>query len=277
MTTIVEKDRTGLVRVNDHAMPAQETGQYTLWQILSIWALVALPMALLSWVVASAIIPYIPLPPGITYWLMMIAGMAWQFVVSLVIIYRELGTLRWSAIRQRTWLQTPRDPKAGQPKPVLFWWLLPALLFSGLVNLGLAHYLDAPIAWLFPALQPPQFTQMSQLASPQFQGQWWILGIALLSFIFNYFLGEEFLFRGVLLPKMQGVFGKYDWVANAVLFGLYHLHKPWAIPGIIVGALAITWPSRRFRSNWMAVVVHGVEMLPVLLMVLAVILGLATR
>ena len=63
-----------------------EKGQYTLWQILGIWALVSLPMALLAWVVALAIIPYSPLHPGITYWLLTIAGMVWQFVVSLAII-----------------------------------------------------------------------------------------------------------------------------------------------------------------------------------------------
>ena len=78
------------------------SGQYSLRQILGIWLLVTLPMALLSWVVAPALIPFSPLHLGITYWLLMIAGMAWQFVVSLAIMYRELGTLRWSAIRQRT-------------------------------------------------------------------------------------------------------------------------------------------------------------------------------
>jgi membrane protease YdiL (CAAX protease family) len=154
--------------------------------------------------------------------------------------------------------------------------LLPPLLFSALTGFALAGYLDAPMAWLFPALQPAPFMEMSQLVSPEFQGQWWLLGITLVSFIFNYFLGEEFLFRGVLLPRMQGVFGKYDWVANAVLFGLYHLHKPWALPSIIVSNLAISWPARRFRSNWMAIVVHGAELLPTLVMVLAVILGLVT-
>jgi hypothetical protein len=111
---------------------ADQTEQYTLWQILGIVALVTLPMALLAWVVAPAIIPYSPLHPGITYWLLMIAGMAWQFVVSLVIVYRELGTLRWSAIRQRAWLQTPRDPKTDQPNPRLYWWVLLYLqLFHG--------------------------------------------------------------------------------------------------------------------------------------------------
>lgn len=253
---------------------ADQIDQYTLWQILGIWALVSLPMALLTWVVAPVIIPYSPLHPGITYWLLMIAGMAWQFVVSLAIIYRELGTLRWSAIRQRTWLQTPRDPGTDQPNPKLYWWLLVPLFFSALVNLGIASYLEAPMAWLFPALKEPSYAMTEQLASPEFQGQWWLLGVALVSFAFNYFLGEEFLFRGVLLPKMQGVFGKYDWVANAVLFGFYHLHKAWTIPTQIVGALAFSWPARRFRSNWMAIIVHGAEALPTLVMVLAVILGL---
>ena len=227
--------------------------QYTLWQILGIWALVALPMALLAWVVAPAVIPHVPLHPGI--------------------MYRELGTLRWSAIRQRTWLQTPRDPKTDQPNPRLYWWLAPALLYNALTGMVLAGYLDAPMGWLFPALKPPY--EMSQLATPEFQGQWWLFGVLLASHLFNYFLGEAFLWHGVLLPKMRGVFGKYDWVANAVLFGFYHLHKPWALPSIIATNLAYSWPARRFRSNWMAIIVHGVEGIPGLIMTLAVILGLA--
>jgi hypothetical protein len=249
--------------------------QYALWQILGIWALVALPMALLAWIVAPAVIPNSPLHPGITYWLLIIVAMGWECVLSLVLTYRELGTLRWSAIRQRTWLQTPRDPGTDRPNARLFWWLLPALVFSALVIIVLAPYLNAPMAWLFPALQAPTFTDLSQLVAPAFKGQWWLLGIVLVSHTLNYFLGEEFLFRGVLLPKMHGVFGKYDWAANSVLFGFYHLHKPWMIPSIIVSSFAYTWPPSRFRSNWMAVVVHGVEGLPTLFVVFAVILGLA--
>lgn len=254
---------------------AGEIEQYTLWQILAIWALVTVPMGLLAWVIAPAIIPSISLHPGITYWLLIIAGMVWQFIVSLAIMYRELGTLRWDAIRKRTWLQTPRHPRTNRPNPRLYWWVLPPLLFSALTALIFADVLDAPLARLFPSLQPAPYMDISQLASPEFQGQWWLLGVTLVSFLFNYFLGEEFLFRGVLLPKMQGVFGKYDWVANAVLFGFYHLHLAWAFPSIILSNLAITWPARRFRSNWMAIIVHGADGLFILLIVLAVILGLA--
>lgn len=34
------------------------------------------------------------------------------------------------------------------------------------------------------------------------------------------------------MPKMNGVFGKWDWVANGVLMATYHWHQPW---GMLVG------------------------------------------
>lgn len=265
------QELTSTTKVQEISTPMAD--QYTLWQILGIWALVTLPMVVLVWVVSPVVIPHVPLHPGVTYWLLIIVGMMWQFVVALAITYRELGTLRWSAIRQRTWLQTPRDPKTDEPNPRLYWWLIPALLYNAVFGFVLIGFLDAPMGWLFPALKPPY--EMSQLATPEFHGQWWLFGVLLVNHLFNYFLGEAFLWHGVLLPKMQGVFGKYDWVANAVLFGFYHLHKPWALPSIIATNLAYSWPARRFRSNWMAIIVHGVEGIPGLVMVPLVILGLA--
>jgi uncharacterized protein len=252
---------------------ADAVPQYSLGKMLAIWAVTGLPMALLAWVVTPAVIPYSSLHPGIIYWLLMIAGMAWQFVVAVAILYGELGTLRWSAVAPRIWAQTPRDPRTDRPNRRLYWWVLPAVLFNTVVAFGLATYLDAPMGWLFPALQAAAY-DINELASREFQGQWWLLGVAVVGCIFNYFLGEALLWHGVLLPKMQGVFGKGDWVANAVLFGVYHLHKPTQLPSIIVTNMAYSWPARRFRSVWMAVIVHGVEGIPVLVVPLLVILGL---
>jgi uncharacterized protein len=44
--------------------------------------------------------------------------------------------------------------------------------------------------------------------------------------VFNSVRGEELLFRRLLLPKMQGVFGRRDWVPHGALFAVYHLHQP---------------------------------------------------
>jgi membrane protease YdiL (CAAX protease family) len=99
--------------------------------------------------------------------------------------------------------------------------------------------------------------------------------VVLICNVFNYFFGEEFLFRGVLLPKMEGAFGKWDWVANGVLFGLYHLHEPWIIlPAALDSAIIFALPVRRLRSTWLAIIVHAAANLIVLPLILMVVLGL---
>jgi membrane protease YdiL (CAAX protease family) len=107
-------------------------------------------------------------------------------------------------------------------------------------------------------------------------GAWGFLALFAVNALFNTFLGEELLLRGVLLPKMQGVFGKWDWLANGVLFGLYHLHQPWGIPGNIVSAAFLeAYPARRFRSVWLAIVVHSGQSVYFLFLLLGLVLGLA--
>lgn len=252
-------------------MPDQR--QYTLKEILGIWLLAAVPMGLLTWVVAPDLMRHIPLHSGIFYWILMILGMVWQCALALWIIYNETGSLKWAAIRKRTWLNLPKDPNTGKARWILLLWLIPCLLFSVIINLIAVEYLDRPMTELFPFLSPPAYTNMAHLATPQFAGEQWLLLLVLVHCLFNYFLGEELLFRGVLLPRMQGVFGKWDWVANAVLFGLYHFHKPWAFPSMILSALAITWPARRFQSTTMAILVHGADGLFLLFFVFSIIVG----
>ena len=93
--------------------------------------------------------------------------------------------------------------------------------------------------------------------------------------VFNVFLGEELLFRGALLPKMEGVFGRWSWVANGVLFAFYHVHQPWVMAENIVSGAILAYPSWRFRSTWMAVIVHSVQNVFFGLLLLGIILGLA--
>ncbi len=80
----------------------------------------------------------------------------------------------------------------------------------------------------------------------------------------NTVIGEELLFRGYLLPRMAGVFGRYDWVANGVIFAAYHLHRWWAIPGLLVGTLTYAWPAKRYRSALLGMAVHSFQSLMII-------------
>ncbi len=259
----------------NNSISNQSNDQYSLAKILGIWAIVALPMAAATRIIVPLIVPYTDMHPGIVFWWVIILGMAWQFVVSMWIVKREGGDLRWATIRRRFWLNKPRDPKTGEPNAKLFWWIVPGILVITFISMVLVDYINAPIAWLFPSWTTPPHSDMAGLATPEFVGAWWLMGIVLISAVFNYILGEEFLFRGVLLPKMEGVFGKWDWVANAVLFGLYHIHWAPSILVIIVTSLPGIWLARRFRSIWMEIAIHGFEGIFMFLGVLGAILGLA--
>jgi hypothetical protein len=268
------------------AAPTGNTGvtaQYTLPQILGAWAAAALPMGILGWVVAPALASGASTSQqALTIRVMVITvGLVWQFILAMLIVYREEGNLRWATIRRRLWLNTPKDSATGQPRARLWLWLVPLILLIAVWEIALHAPLDHLWVNLFPSLaEPPGFSGRelfaSQEARDQLVGAWGFLALFAVNALFNTFLGEELLLRGVLLPKMQGVFGKWDWLANGVLFGLYHLHQPWGIPGNIVSAAFLeAYPARRFRSAWIAIIVHSGQTVYFLFLLLGLVLGLA--
>jgi hypothetical protein len=75
---------------------------------------------------------------------------------------------------------------------------------------------------------------------------------------------------------MHGAFGKWDWLANGALFGVYHLHQPWGIPASALdGALLFAFPAKRFRTAWMGIAVHSTQSVYFALVLLPFILGRA--
>lgn len=253
-----------------------EDAQYSLIKILTIWAIVAIPMPILAFVVAPAIAAETGILYGIVAWILLICGMIWQFIVSMWILYRELEDFTWTAIKARIWLQKPRDPKTGKASYKLFWWLIPAFIFYMAVEASpIGDYIGNLILIPFPALAELPALDVAVLATPEYVGAWWLMALAVISSVFNYFLGEELLFRGILLPKMRGAFGKWDWAANSVMFALYHLHHPTQMLGFILGGFAWMLPSRYFKSIWFTIILHAFEGVILLVMVFAVVSGLA--
>ena len=251
----------------------QSESQYSLAKILGLWVMAAAPFPILSFVIGPALAPVIGLKIEIVRWMMIIVGLIWVFVLSMIVLRRELGTLRWSVIRKRMWFQTPRDPKTGEPKLKLLWWALPAALLNGIVVFTILTPLQEVVLNVFPSLKP-WVLRGEDLFSPEYVGWWWMLGVMLVSNLFNHFLGEEFFFRGVLLPKMKGVFGRWDWLMNVALFSFYHWHQPWGFLSVIASFLIAGWASRRYQCNWIFVIAHGIDGVFLFVMLLLTVAGL---
>ena len=140
----------------------------------------------------------------------------------MIILYREEGNIRLKTIRRRFWLNNPISPKTGEKNKKLWWWIIPLILLTVAVEFLLSGPLNDLWVTLFPFLaEPPGYNAAELFENPeQWVGAWNLLVLFTVLAVFNTFLGEEFIFRGVLLPKMEGVFGKWDWVANGVIFGV---------------------------------------------------------
>jgi membrane protease YdiL (CAAX protease family) len=241
--------------------------QYSLIEILVVWAAAAVPMGLLAWVVAPWLEDRLEGEEPLVQALLIVltAGLIWQFVLVLILLWRELGSLEWLRVRDALWLRSPRDPKTGRVGGKVWWW---ALLF---VALG--------AVWaLVPTIPGPSDRDFADILGSDrgedfFSGAWgWFAVVVVLS-VFNTVLGEELLFRGLLLPRMRAVFGRGDWVANGVLFTVYHLHVPWVIPTTFVeGIFLEAYPSRRFQSAWIGIMVHSLQSVFVIGIVLALVL-----
>ena len=254
--------------------------QYSLGKILLIWAAAAIPMGILGWLIAPALARESQ-APGLVRLAVLTSGLIWQFVLVLILLYQEVGTLRWSTVCERLWLNTPRSPQTGEPRRWLWWWLVPLIIVTAIFELQVSGTLDEIWVSIFPFMaEPPAYSLAGLLDTPearaQMIGAWGMFALFVVSALFNTFLGEELLFRGLLLPRMAGSFGKWDWVVNGLLFGLYHLHQPWGIlTSTIGGLLFFALPSSYFRSSWFGIVVHSGQSVYFMILILGLVLGLA--
>jgi uncharacterized protein len=239
--------------------------QYSLAEIVGVWAAAAVPMGVLAWIVAPLLRDQLggdePLAQALL--ICITAGLIWQLVLVLILTRRELGGFEWPRVRDALWLRAPRDPKSGRVGGRVWWWVLPfVVLFA----------LEAAVAIPGPSVRDFGDFVDSDRGEDFFRGAWGWFAVVVVLVVFNTVLGEELLFRGLLLPRMRGVFGRGDFVANGALFAVYHLHTPWVIPTSLVDIFALAYPSRRFQSAWMGIIVHSTQSVVVIGVVLALVL-----
>jgi uncharacterized protein len=240
--------------------------QYSRKAILTIWAAAAVPMGVLSWVVAPRLASSLhggsPLVRALL--LCHTAGLIWQFALVAALVAFEQRNLRWTTVRDALWLRGPRNPKSGKRGGTAWLIVLPLIV-------GLAAEQAVPII-SHPANRDFGLFLGSKAGHTFMHGAWGWFALILVEMIFNTVLGEELLFRGFLLPRMNGAFGDRDWIANGILFAGYHLHEPWVIPAGLLDTLFLAYPAKRYRSAWVSIAVHSAQSVFFAFVLLALVL-----
>jgi membrane protease YdiL (CAAX protease family) len=139
--------------------------------------------------------------------------------------------------------------------------MVPFLVAVAVAELVLKTPIEKAWVSVFPFFAQPQGYGFDVIFGFQdilvaLEGAWWFLALFVIFAVFNTIVGEELLIRGVLLPRMEGVFGRSSWVANGILFGLYRVHQLWVIPNAVLTGFLYAYPAYRFRSTWISIIVH---------------------
>lgn len=235
--------------------------------------------ALSLYLVHFYLIPGYVVRSGVPYFWAYLAGylltMAFFFTAALIAYRLEGHPFEWQWMRIRFRL-------AGMNRGDWLW-VAGLILFVLVTYFGLGFTGDwvRSVSFLAPrAAWPPEFGPggMDQLSPGEFmgvslKGQWGLVLVYLLGWFFN-IVGEEFWFRGYLLPRQELAFGRFAWLVNGLMFVFNHLWQPWIMIAILPTSLLLAYVVQARRNTWIAIIQHGIVNFSLLVFLIIGALGL---
>lgn len=192
--------------------------------------------------------------PILNYTLTLMGPVFLLFIASFLALKIDGYKMNWHTIKTRFRLKPLR-------KLEWVWTIgLSVFMVSG-------NYLLLPTqTWILKnvTVEPPNFLPSSidprvttQGIPPEFETTS-ILIVIVFQFFFIFFniFGEEFWWRGYILPRQEIVHGKYTWIIHGLFWTLFHIFWWWNLLFLLPGALAASFVAQKFKNTTMIIVAH---------------------
>jgi membrane protease YdiL (CAAX protease family) len=238
-----------------------EVPQFGVGKIVLMFAWPAIWYTLLIYVFGRPFIPDGSTAPTWFLLLVTVLGSGAELAAGLVLLQREGYRMSMDALRDRLRIHWPKGLKAWALAAIVLILGMSLSMAIGPVNGMLASVPGfVPPQW-WPAASNPTvkvnsaadvFPDVNLVGNYGFVFLYFAIGL-----VFNIF-GEEIYYRGYLLPRMRGAFGRWNWVANGVLFTLKHVYQRWLYPGVLVGSLCYAFAAGPLGSLPLAMIYHWV-------------------
>ena len=206
-----------------------------------------LPAALLMYVLTRFLIPFLSDVTGmetIFFWFIVAgAGIFTPLVITGLVILKSEGY----RISRQTITNRLRFRRLTL-KDLLF--ALGGLVAVGVISGVVMQILEMVIGKFDHS---PAFMQFEPLS----EGRYWLLLVWVPYWLTN-ILGEEFLWRGVMLPRQEIAFGKYAWLIHGFGWGLFHIAFGWQLLITLVPLIFIqSYLVQKTGNSWVGVIMHG--------------------
>ena len=201
--------------------------------------------------------------------------MGFFFIAALIGFHREGNPFHWEALTSRF--------RLTKMNRVDWLWTIGIIIFVLVTYFGLdftggwvksVSFLAPRQTW--PAEFGPggsnNITPGVFMGMP-LSGQWWIVLVYFVGWLFN-ILGEEFWFRGYILPRQELAFGRLAWMLNGLMFTLNHLWQPWIMITILPSSFLLAYIVQRRKNTWIGIIQHGFANIVLLIWLICGVIGL---
>lgn len=209
----------------------------------------------------------------LNFYLTMVLPLALMLVAAVVAYKLEGRTLTWHDLSQR--FRLTRMTKQDWLYTLgLFLTMALAYGVLGFTAQWLMQFkLFAPPEFLIPAVDPrlKQHLVTDVFMGIPLKGQWWIAIVYFVALLFNIF-GEEFWWRGYILPRQELAFGKWTWVIHGVLWTLFHVFWKWNLLSLLPACLALSYVVYKRKNTWIGIITHmALNSIPLVGLVIGII------
>jgi len=212
-----------------------------------------------------------------SYSLSLLIPLIFMFLASLVALRMEGYPINWTSIKERfrlkkmdrtDWVWTVVSLIIMFIGAGIFGVIGQLLVVKGIVPLPA----KIPTALLDPTVDPASVLNIFTAAlGPNVKGNWGLVIFSLILLAFNIF-GEEFWWRGFILPRQELVHGSKTWVIHGTMWALFHAFKYWAWLGLLPVCLTLAYVAQKRKNTWPGIVTHFIINSASLIPILAAIL-----
>ena len=205
------------------------------------------PAAVLMYCMTKFLIPYLSEATGqetILFWFIVGGlGIFTPLIITGISILRSEGY----KLSKTTWTERLRFRKISAKD---LFWCFAGLILVGIFSVIIMKGLELMIGKFDNS---PSFMSFEPLT----KGRYWLLLIWLPYWILN-ILGEEFLWRGVMMPRQEIVFGKHTWLIHGFGWGIFHMAFGWQLLVTLIPLIFIqSYIVQKTKNSWIGVIMHG--------------------
>jgi membrane protease YdiL (CAAX protease family) len=138
------------------------------------------------------------------------------------------------------------------------------------LGIGLPNLLSPPD--FFPAEINPNKTAISGfMMDYKLTGQYWVPIVYFIGLLFNIF-GEEFLWRGIILPRQIEKYKSKAWIYHGIIWTFWHFFWTWNIIVTFPFAMALSYVAYKRQNTWIPILAHGlINTIPLVLIIIEVL------